>query len=274
MTLSSNRDPLELSKTHMSRFQSRSINILGVRVDDVSCEQVIEDILRDASAKKKAVLSYVNVHAVNLAFKTRWFKDFLNASDIVFCDGFGVKYAAGILYGRKIERFTPPDWLPDLIARGSKQGLTFFFLGSRPGVVEIAAKKMAELTPGFLPVGMDHGYLSKDQSSEENQALIQKINRSGADILVVGFGMPVQEKWILENRDNLGAAVILPVGAAFDYLAGEVVRVPRWMTDRGLEWFGRLIIEPGRLWKRYILGNPLFFSRVFLQKVGLLKINL
>jgi N-acetylglucosaminyldiphosphoundecaprenol N-acetyl-beta-D-mannosaminyltransferase len=88
---------------------------------------------------------------------------------------------------------------------------------------------------------------------------------------VVGFGMPAQEKWILENWNSLNVHIVFPVGAFFDYLAGDVVRAPRWMTDHGLEWLGRLLIEPRRLWKRYVIGNPLFIWRVLLQKLKMIN---
>jgi N-acetylglucosaminyldiphosphoundecaprenol N-acetyl-beta-D-mannosaminyltransferase len=103
----------------------------------------------------------------------------------------------------------------------------------------------------------------------ENREVVARINRAVPDILLVGFGMPLQEKWIAENRAGLDASVIMTVGAAFDYLAGEVRRAPRWATTRGLEWLGRLLVEPHRLWRRYLIGNPLFFWRVFLQKLKL-----
>lgn len=251
--------------------QSFRVNILGVKVDDLSKEDLLDLILGTVNENKRAIISYVNVHALNLAYRNSWFRDYLNSSDVVFCDGFGVKYAASFLYHRKIDRFTPPDWLPDLFGRCVEHDFSLFFLGSKPNMVEKAAQKLAMKVPGFQPIGTHHGYFDKNRLSLENQDLIREINLAKPDILLVGFGMPVQEKWILENWNELDVKVVLPVGAAFDYLAEEVYRVPPWMTDHGFEWLGRLVIEPGRLWKRYILGNPLFFWRVFLQKIGIIK---
>lgn len=102
--------------------------------------------------------------------------------------------------------------------------------------------------------------------------VIEKINKVRPNILLVGFGMPVQEYWLQENWEKIDTNIALTGGAVFDYLSGELRRAPRWMTDHGLEWLGRLIIEPRRLWKRYIIGLPLFFLRVLLFKLGLLKI--
>lgn len=252
-----------------SGFQS--VDILGVRVDDLSKKDVIEFILKAAAERRKVVIAYANVHAVNLACADAWFRDFLNASDVVFCDGFGVKLAAWLLHRRRIERFTPPDWLPELAARCVEKGLSVFLLGSRPGVAERAAEKLATAAPGFSAAGVYHGYFNRNPTGVENRETIERINRTGANVLLIGFGMPLQERWIAENRARLDADVIMTMGAGFDYLAGEVWRAPSWATGCGLEWLGRLLVEPRRLWKRYLIGNPLFFWRVFLQKLGRLR---
>jgi N-acetylglucosaminyldiphosphoundecaprenol N-acetyl-beta-D-mannosaminyltransferase len=101
----------------------------------------------------------------------------------------------------------------------------------------------------------------------ENQAVIQAINAAKPDILIVGLGTLHQEHWLKENWHSLEAHVALAVGAAFDYVSGEVARGPRWMTDNGLEWLSRLVVEPRRLWRRYVIGNPLFLWRILLQRV-------
>jgi N-acetylglucosaminyldiphosphoundecaprenol N-acetyl-beta-D-mannosaminyltransferase len=125
--------------------------------------------------------------------------------------------------------------------------------------------------PGLEIAGIQHGYFDKTAGSSENEAVVALINQVKPDILVIGFGMPLQERWLLENWDRLDAKVAIPIGAGFDYLAGVTPRAPRWMTDHGLEWLGRLIIEPRRLWKRYIIGNPLFFYRLVKYQLRLRK---
>jgi N-acetylglucosaminyldiphosphoundecaprenol N-acetyl-beta-D-mannosaminyltransferase len=103
--------------------------------------------------------------------------------------------------------------------------------------------------------------------------VLQAINATSPDILLVGLGMPIQERWLMENWGFVKAKVALPVGALFDYLAGEIPRAPHWMTDHGLEWLGRLIVEPRRLWRRYLLGNPRFLWLVLKQRLGLLRVE-
>ncbi|HMD88480.1 MAG TPA: WecB/TagA/CpsF family glycosyltransferase [Anaerolineaceae bacterium] len=241
--------------------------VLGVRVDLISLDELIRYVLSTVQGQRKAILTYVNVHAVNLAYKQGWFKDFINQSQVVFCDGFGVKWAAKFLHGKELQRYTPPDWFGRLAGMCAENEISIFFLGTRQDVIEKAAAVLKEGHPRLKIAGVHHGFFNKEPLSSENQEVLASINGCHADILVVGFGMPAQEKWILDNWGQLHASVVIPVGAFFDCLAGDVVRAPRWMTDNGLEWLGRLIIEPRRLWKRYILGNPLFLWRVLLQKL-------
>jgi N-acetylglucosaminyldiphosphoundecaprenol N-acetyl-beta-D-mannosaminyltransferase len=142
-----------------------------------------------------------------------------------------------------------------------------FFLGTQQPIVEKAARVLKESYPDLKILGVHNGFFDKEPKSLENEEVLSRINSVNPDILVVGFGMPLQEKWIMENLDRLQIKVVIPVGAFFDYLAGETPRAPRWMTDNGLEWLGRLIIEPRRLWKRYVIGNPLFIWRVFIHHI-------
>jgi len=244
-----------------------SVVILGVRVDEVHLNDLLEYIFETIGSRRKAVVSNVNVHAVNIAVETGWFREFINRSQVVFCDGFGVKWAARFLYGRELQRFTPPDWFDQLADGCARRSFSMFFLGTRQDIVERAAAVLTEKYPALDIVGVHHGFFDKDVASSENQAVLAVINQAHPDILVVGFGMPMQEKWILDNLNQLQVHVAIPVGAFFDYLAGEVVRAPRWLTDHGLEWLGRLLIEPRRLWKRYVLGNPRFLGRILLQKL-------
>jgi N-acetylglucosaminyldiphosphoundecaprenol N-acetyl-beta-D-mannosaminyltransferase len=249
------------------------ISILGVRVDVINLDELINDVIVTIQEQKKAVVSYVNVHAINLAQELVWFRDFINHSQVVFCDGFGVKWAARFLHGKELQRYTPPDWFGRLAGECAERGISMFFLGTRQEVVEKAANILKDKYPDLKILGVHHGFFDKSLHGSENQEIVKKINLLQPDILVVGFGMPSQEKWISENIDELNVHVIFPVGAYFDYVAGEVVRAPKWMTDNGLEWLGRLLIEPGRLWKRYILGNPRFIWRVIMQKIKLIDFD-
>jgi len=253
--------------------QKQKIRILGVDINSLSSSQLINLILILIKNNQKTIISNVNIQALNLAYNNQWFRDFLNQSEIVFCDGFGVKVAGKILGFEIPERITYADWTWDLAEFCDQNHFSLYFLGGKEQVAEQAAQELKQRYPDLMITGTHHGFFDKTPGHPENEAVIQAINAVKPDILLVGFGMPLQEKWIMENFERLNVKVIMPVGAAFDYVSGNVRRAPRWMTDHGLEWLGRMIIEPKRLWKRYIIGIPIFFWRVFLQRFGLLKIQ-
>lgn len=151
--------------------------------------------------------------------------------------------------------------------------LTFYFLGGRPGVAQKASQRLKEHSPDLRIVGIHHGFFDKTPGSSENDKVVHMINRVKPNILIIGFGMPMQERWLMENWDQIEANVVITAGAILDYVSGTLRRGPKWMTDHGFEWLARMIIEPRRLWKRYIIGNPLFVWRVLKQRMGLLKFD-
>jgi N-acetylglucosaminyldiphosphoundecaprenol N-acetyl-beta-D-mannosaminyltransferase len=244
----------------------KSITLLGVHIDDQSLDGLLMQISNIISTGNRAVISYVNIHAMNIAYEQTWFREFLNQSDFVFCDGFGIMIG-GLLTGNQIHhRYTPPDWIDQLI--GVDEGeYSFFFLGGQPGMAERAGTVLKRRNPHLKILGTHHGYFDKEKWSPENKLVINQINESIPNLLLVGFGMPMQERWILENFGDLKVNIVMPVGAMFDFIAGDIPRAPRWMTDHGFEWLGRLLVEPRRLWKRYLIGNPLFFWRVFIHEI-------
>jgi N-acetylglucosaminyldiphosphoundecaprenol N-acetyl-beta-D-mannosaminyltransferase len=251
---------------------TEKIQILGVGVDNYPLVDLLARMDEILQRRQRAVIVYVNAHALNLAYKDSRFQHFLNSAEIVFCDGFGIRLAARLLGYPAPPRYTSPDWI-SLLAEGCAQhGYGMYFIGARSGVAEKAAATLCKAYPGLNICGVHHGFFDKSPNSIENAQVVAEINRLAPDILVIGLGMPTQEYWIEENWPELKVNIALPVGAMFDYLSGETQRAPHWMTDHGLEWLGRLVIEPRRLWRRYLVGNPRFISLVLrellLQKVG------
>jgi N-acetylglucosaminyldiphosphoundecaprenol N-acetyl-beta-D-mannosaminyltransferase len=249
------------------------VHVLGVKIDALRLDEVLATIERAVEAGGRAIVAYANVHALNLAYELPWFRATLNRCDVVFCDGFGVKWGARLLGARIPERFTPPDWLDRLADRACRNGWRVFLLGARPGVAQAAAGRLKRRFPELCVAGTHHGYFDRVNGGAENAAVIRSINAARPQLLIVGFGMPIQERWLADNWEHLDVNVALTVGAAFDYLSGEVRRAPPWMTDHGLEWLGRLLVEPRRLWRRYLVGNPLFLARVLRQRLGLLRLE-
>lgn len=239
------------------------VRLLGVSIHSTPLKRVLSHISDSIQQGHRSIISNVNVHAMNIAYQEARFRRFLNEdSDLVFCDGMGVRLGARMT-GQHIDyRYTPPDWIDDLCQVCVENDFSLFLLGSRKQVVEEAAASLKDRFPTLKIAGTQDGFFDKDPNSTENKAVVETINATNPDILLVAFGMPMQEYWLEENWDRLNARIALPVGALFDYITGEVLRAPRWITDNGLEWLARLVIEPRRLWRRYVIGNPLFIYRV------------
>jgi len=257
----------------MDAVKPASSHILGVRVDPVSQQDLKTEIKRILDAGEKRLFLNVNVNCLNQATEFSWLREFLNSAYLVFCDGYGVK-VGGFLLGHHIpERITFGDWIYPLSSFASEHGYTLFLLGAKPRVAEKAASRLQELNADLRIVGTHHGYFDKTRDSIENRRVIEIINEARPHILLVCFGMPLQEQWLLENWESLDANIAFTGGAVLDYVAGVLKRPPRWMTNSGLEWLGRLLIEPRRLWKRYLIGIPIFFWRILKQRVGLFDMS-
>jgi N-acetylglucosaminyldiphosphoundecaprenol N-acetyl-beta-D-mannosaminyltransferase len=243
------------------------VDILGIHVNPITINELHSEIGQRIEKKCKSLILNVNVHCMNLAEHNDWLKDFLNSAEIVFCDGAGVMLGAQIL-GHKIpERITYADWCWKLSEFANKNNYSLFLLGAKPGIATEAEKKLYAKFPNIVIAGTHNGYFDKSFNSRENQQVIQKINSVKPNILIVAFGMPIQERWLMENWPQIDANIALTGGAVFDYLSGRLRRAPRWMTENGLEWLGRLVIEPRRLWRRYLLGNPIFLLRILKQRL-------
>jgi len=245
------------------------VQILGVCVHSVTLRELIQQIKRFATSGDHYRVMYANVHVLNIAYRDAELRRILNQADLVYCDGAGVKLGARILGKHLPERMTGADWIHDLCRVCQETGITLYLLGGQPGIAAEAARVLTARYPGLRIVGTHHGHY--DHNGPENSAVIAEINALRPDILLVGFGTPLQEKWIDRHMERLQVPVVWAVGALVDFVTGNKPRAPRWMLDHGLEWLYRLWTEPRRLWKRYIIGNPLFLWRVFMQRLGWLR---
>lgn len=244
------------------------VDVLGVKITPLTVAQLHQHILDFVRRGQRALILHTNVHGLNLAGSLPWLHDYLNEADIVFCDGAGVILGARLLQQHIPERITFADWLWQLAEFTTQEDLSLFFLGARPGVALRAAENLRHRYPRLRVVGVEHGYFNKEAGHPENEAVLRRINDARPDILIVGLGMPIQEQWLRQNWARLEVGIGMTAGAAFDYISGELARAPRWMTDNGLEWLGRLWIEPRRLWQRYVVGNPRFLWRVLRQRIS------
>ena len=153
--------------------------------------------------------------------------------------------------------------LPYICRMAAEKGYSIFLLGGKPGIAEQAGKNIGNAY-GVHLAGTAHGYFNHQTESSE---VIETINKSGAAILLVGFGAPLQEKWISLHRHELKPDVLMGVGGLFDFYSGTISRAPDWIREIGLEWIYRMLQEPGRMWRRYVVGNPLFLYRVMKWKI-------
>ena len=244
--------------------RNSSVAILGVDVDSVCASDLLDRIDQTIQGGGKAVLQYANVHALNLGCQHQWFREFLNRADIVYADGQGVRLGAWLLGQNLPERIVLTTWVWDIARLCEERGYSVFLLGSTAEVVESAARRAVQRFPKLRIVGTHHGYFAKNGLASDE--VVRTIESAAPDVLLVGFGMPLQEQWVRDNMERLRAHVIMTAGSCFDYMAGVKPVCPVWFSNAGFEWLFRLVQEPRRLFARYIIGNPLFVLRVLEQR--------
>jgi len=206
---------------------------------------------------------YVNAHVLNRSREDRSLRDALEHADLVYCDGYGVRLAARALEAPIPHRMTGADWVWDLAALCEAREASVYLLGSEPMVAAQAAARLRQRHPRLRVAGSHHGYFDLDSPHAER--VVEDLNARRPDIVLVGMGSPKQELWVERTAPRLDAGVVWSVGALFDYVSGRVPRAPRWLSDNGLEWIFRLAVEPQRMWRRYLVGNPQFLGRVAAQ---------
>lgn len=238
--------------TDMENDIQTSYRLLGCRINPLTSEQLTLFLIGQVEQGTSCVIANHNLHSLHLVQKDLLLQQFFRAAECIHIDGMGV-IAVGRALGialLRTHRVTYVDWLPTVIREAHTRGWRLFYLGSKPGVAARAFQAFRDKLPDLV-VETAHGHFPLNGVEEE--ALIERIRFFAPDILFVGMGMPRQEHWILRHRARLGSAVILCCGAAIDYFAGEIPTPPRWAGRCGLEWFYRLLAEPTRLWKRYLI---------------------
>ncbi len=243
---------MDMSVCSKMKLPPPSYEVLGCRVNAVSAGTLTNVLEHAVESREPCIIAHHNLHSVYLYHHDPDMPRFYRNAKYVHVDGMGLVVLARLI-GVPLsgsERVTYVDWLPLLFERAWKRNWRVFYLGSKPGVAGKAEEELRRRFTGLL-IATYHGYF--DIEGDENECVLQVIRKFAPDILLVGMGMPRQEKWILNNWKSLGSVVTLPCGAALDYIAGEIPTPPRWAGRLCLEWLFRLMSEPGRLWKRYLI---------------------
>jgi N-acetylglucosaminyldiphosphoundecaprenol N-acetyl-beta-D-mannosaminyltransferase len=243
--------------------QRRLLPVLGAPIDVVSAQEAVHRISAWAQRHESRVVCICNAHSVVTAAQEASFMHVLTDADLATPDGAPVAWMLRRQGAQGQTRVSGPDLMIDYMAHAAAQGESVFLLGSTPGTLDILQTQLR----GRWPALRIAGALSppfRTPTAEEADATVQQINASGAGTVWVSLGCPKQEQWMYAHRGKV-QAVMVGVGAAFDFHAGTVKRAPAWMQNNGIEWLHRFVSEPRRLWRRYLVTNSRFVWGAALQ---------
>jgi len=238
--------------------------VISLDLSWLSYTEALEQIIQRARERTPSYACFANVHMVIEAHKSAQFRELVNQATFTFADGMPLVKSLSWLYGIRQDRVAGMDFMEDIMA--TTDGLRIFFFGSSPQVLAELVAKIRLRYPGTSVVGSISPPF-RPLTEDENKEYARQINQTGAHLVFVGLGCPKQETWMALNYRQINA-VLLGVGGAFEVSAGLTKRAPKWMHKVSLEWFFRLMQEPGRLWRRYLLTNSLFIWLLFRQLVG------
>jgi N-acetylglucosaminyldiphosphoundecaprenol N-acetyl-beta-D-mannosaminyltransferase len=237
--------------------------ILGVSIDNRTMDEAVAEILTPSRSGRAKQVSFVNVDCINQTFADSDYREVLQTSDLRLGDGIGLRIAGSMLSSEVRQNVNGTDLFPKLCAALQMREESLFLLGAKPGVAADVAAWIHKTYPQLRVAGTHHGYFS---ASDEPKVL-EMIRTSKATVLLVAFGAPRQEKWIRKHLEELSVVSALAVGGLFDFYSGRIPRAPLWLREMGLEWTYRLYQEPGRMWRRYLVGNAVFLARVSWERI-------
>ncbi|HEO8420596.1 TPA: WecB/TagA/CpsF family glycosyltransferase [Yersinia enterocolitica] len=237
----------------------------NIKVNVLSSKEAITDIKEKLEKKMISDIFFLNDHGYNIAQKDEAYRDMLNHADLLLNDGIGIEIGAKLFGFSFKENLNGTDFIPALFQSLNEEKdkqYRVFLLGAKPGVAQKAQERLQHQYKNLLFVGNQDGYFPKESTGD----IIDQINKRNTDILLVGFGMPLQEQWINEYRSKLECTITMAVGAFIDFSSGEVARAPKIFRDLRLEWLYRMGKEPKRLWKRNVVGHVAFFNSIYKQR--------
>jgi N-acetylglucosaminyldiphosphoundecaprenol N-acetyl-beta-D-mannosaminyltransferase len=249
------------------------VNILGVGISAITMQTALAVIDGWIARREPHYVCVATVHGVMECQRDPALRRIYNRSGLTTPDGMPLVWLSRLSGFPSVERVYGPDLLLALCEHGLDRGYRHFFYGGGPGVAEALAARLRARFPGLQIVGT-YTPPFRPLTPAEDAAVVATINAAGPDIVWVGLSTPKQDRWMAEHVGRLTAPVLIGVGAAFDFHSGRKRQAPRWMQRSGLEWLFRLSQEPRRLWRRYLIYNPLFVALVLLQWSGLRRYSL
>jgi len=243
------------------------INIGNVLIDNVTMEETLSFFEDSIIQQKTCFVATPNIDHIVRYNRDPIFAQICKKTDLVLADGMPLLWAAKFLGTPLKEKVSGSDLMPRVCEMADAKGYKLFFLGGRPGAAEAAKNKLQQSLINLKVVGIYAPPMGFEKDDVESKKITMMIKESKPDILFVGLGSPKQEKWIYDNYLTLHVPVSIGIGVTFEFIAGIVKRAPKWMQNIGLEWFWRLCMEPGRLWKRYLIDDTQFFGIIWKQKL-------
>jgi N-acetylglucosaminyldiphosphoundecaprenol N-acetyl-beta-D-mannosaminyltransferase len=240
------------------------LRIVSLSIHHLSFRECLTTVMQWAKDGWPSYVCFANVHMTIEAYKSPAFLEQLDNASLVVADGKPLATACYALYRKKQERISGMDFMPAAIEMASTENLSIFLFGSSPEVLDTLHERITRQYPSLRIAGMISPPF-RPLTREEEEAHIGQINGSGAQLVFVSLGCPKQEKWMATHYKEINA-VLLGVGGAFPVMAGLQRRAPRWMQNAGLEWFYRLLLEPGRMFRRYFETNCLFLYLIGIER--------
>lgn len=238
--------------------QAGPLRLQGLPLFNGRLPQLLAEISRRVNSGRPQQLFFVNADCLNLAWSRRDYRQALQAADLLLPDGSGVALGARLTGQKLNENLNGTDLFVPLCELARRQDWGVWLLGGRPEVNAGLCREVTRRWPGLKLVGAHHGFFDAEQEAQ----ICARIRQDRPQLLLVALGAPRQELWISRHAAQLGVPLMLGVGGLFDFYSGRIPRAPLWLRQLGLEWCWRLLQEPRRLWRRYLLGNPLFIWRM------------
>ena len=234
------------------------VSFLGCEFDAWPFHEAVQVVVERVRRRQSTRLLIANANSFAVSRRRPELITALQGADLLFADGSGLLWASAFVGEPLKHNLNGTDLIPAVCAAAARHRCSIFLLGGQPGVAEEAARRLQQRFPGLRIAGVRHGFFS----AAETPALLEEIRASGAQLLLVALGSPLQEIWIDAHSADLPGVVCASVGGLFDFLAERVRRAPMWLRRLGLEWTWRIAMEPRRLLVRYLVGNTLFVAMV------------